>query len=92
MTRPSYMGPILLWFSLILDNAIAIESEASDSLTYYRRIDQSEFARKERNFSFFFFILFAVCTPHAEYYILFWRGVRGCLNNFSGCYCKIWKL
>ena len=18
-----------------------------------------------------------------------WRGVRGCLNNFSGCYCKI---
>ena len=18
-----------------------------------------------------------------------WRGVRGCLNNFGGCYCKI---
>ena len=41
---------------------------------------------------FFFFLLLAVCTPHAEYYILFWRGVRGCLNNFSGCYCKILKL
>ena len=41
---------------------------------------------------FFLLLLFAVCTPHAEYYILFWRGVRGCLNNFSGCYCKIWKL
>ena len=37
---------------------------------------------------FFFFLLVAVCTPHAEYYILFWRGVRGCLNHFSGCYCK----
>ena len=44
------------------------------------------------NFTIFFLLLFAVCTPHAEYYILFWRGVRGCLNNFSGCYCKIWKL
>ena len=21
-----------------------------------------------------------------------WWGVRGCLNNFSGCYCKIEKL
>ena len=40
----------------------------------------------------FFFLLFAVCTPHAEYYILFWRGVRGCLNNVSGCYCRMLKL
>ena len=30
-------------------NTIAIEREASDSLTYYHRIDQSGFACKERN-------------------------------------------
>ena len=35
---------------LVLCLAIAaIESEASDSRAYYRRIDQSGFARKERN-------------------------------------------
>ena len=34
---------------LYRENAVAIESEASDSLTYYRRIDQSGFLRKERN-------------------------------------------
>ena len=34
---------------LYRENAIAIENEASDSLTYYRCIDQSGFARKECN-------------------------------------------
>ena len=34
---------------LYRENTIAIESEASDSLTYYCRIDQIGFARKERN-------------------------------------------
>ena len=44
---------------------------------------QSDFFFSYSGGGFFFFLLFAVCTPHAEYYILFWRGVRGCLNNFS---------
>ena len=33
---------------LYRENAISVESEASDSLTCYRRVDQSGFARKER--------------------------------------------
>ena len=34
---------------LYRENAIAIESEASDSLSWTPSIDQSEFSRKERN-------------------------------------------
>ena len=46
----------------------------------------------------FFFLLLAVLSMHSTCGVYLyshdtvWRGVRGCLNNFSGCYCNILKL
>ena len=37
-------------------------------------------------------LLLMISVTHSTCGVLYtvsWRGVRGCLNNFSGCYCKI---